>query len=268
MESSEKWRDALTLLEQRVQAIQDSDSFRRYLDIQARFHKYSFGNCLLIASQRPNATRVAGYVTWKSLGRQVKRGSKGIMILVPYMIKVKAEDSTTVDNEAETTTVTRFGTGHVFDIADTEGTELPTLDVPTLSGDDNGLYACLVTCASTFSLSVDALDTLPGEMMGYIQGRLIVIRRSSPAQMSKTLAHEIAHHLDAAKSSNGDSESIAESVAYIVCQKFGIDSGIRTFPYIASWAQAKTLRNHLATIQRIASQIIETVEASAVSKAA
>ncbi|MDO8682901.1 MAG: ArdC family protein, partial [Armatimonadota bacterium] len=215
---NDKWRESLAQLESAVQGIQDSDSFRRYLDTQARFHKYSFGNCMLIAFQRPEATRVAGYKTWQSLGRQVCKGAKGIAILVPYMMRVNATEESEESRIAESAeskpvdarVVTRFGTGYVFDVADTTGADLPSLNVPTLSGDDNGLWARLVTLAQSFSLSVETADSLTGQAMGYIQGARIVVRQSSPAQMSKTLAHEIAHHLDSAKSSNSDSESVAE----------------------------------------------------------
>src|SRR4051812_23836674 len=83
-------QESLTRLEQAVGAIQDSETFRAYLDAQARFHSYSFGNVLLILSQKPDATRVAGYHTWRSLGRQVRRGEKGIRIIVPMRGRVTA----------------------------------------------------------------------------------------------------------------------------------------------------------------------------------
>lgn len=118
-------QESLSRLEQAVSQIHDSESFRAYLDVQSRFHHYSFGNALLILAQKPDATRVAGYRTWKSLGRQVRRGEKGIRILVPIRGSVKAdkeqaEESSEEQSTAERTIVT-FGTGSVFDIGQTEG---------------------------------------------------------------------------------------------------------------------------------------------------
>src|SRR6476620_6606823 len=92
-------QESLTRLEQAVSAIHDSDTFRSYLDAQARFHSYSFGNVLLILSQKPDATRVAGYQTWKQLGRQVRRGERGIRIIVP--IRGRAAVSTAETEEPD-----------------------------------------------------------------------------------------------------------------------------------------------------------------------
>src|SRR5438309_8935659 len=118
--------DILQRFEQAVGAIQDSESFRRWLDISARFHRYSLGNQLLIALQRPDATYVAGYNAWLKLGRHVKRGEKGIAILAPHRRKV------TTDAGEEEQRVTGFGTGHVFALEQTDGEPLPRVDVPTL----------------------------------------------------------------------------------------------------------------------------------------
>src|SRR5215212_9354843 len=124
-------QESLTRLEQAVGAIHDSDTFRSYLDAQAKFHQYSFGNVLLILAAKPDATRVAGYQTWKSLGRQVRRGEKGLRIIVPMRGRtaVSPAESETSDEEKPKTerTIVRFGTGSVFDIAQTDGEPLPTV---------------------------------------------------------------------------------------------------------------------------------------------
>src|SRR5437764_11340506 len=101
--------DILQRFEAAVTAIQDGESFRRWLDISARFHKYSLGNQLLIAFQRPDATLVAGYRDWQRMKRQVRKGEKGIAIMVPYVRKVELEDGT------EEKRAMAFGTAHVFD---------------------------------------------------------------------------------------------------------------------------------------------------------
>src|SRR5215217_3898546 len=118
-------QESLARLEQAVGAIHDSDTFRAYLDAQARFHSYSFGNVLLILSQKPDATKVAGYQTWKQLGRQVRRGEKGIRIIVPMRGRAKIDSAETDapgdDQPQAERTIVRFGTGSVFDISQTEG---------------------------------------------------------------------------------------------------------------------------------------------------
>src|SRR5712691_2396914 len=100
--------ETLARLEQAVAEIQDSETFRRYLDAQARFHHYSFGNVLLIVAQKPDVTQVAGYVTWQKLGRQVRKGERGIRIVVPMRRRKQAEDS-----EEDDGTRVYFGSGTV-----------------------------------------------------------------------------------------------------------------------------------------------------------
>src|SRR5215212_9486812 len=133
-------QESLTRLEHAVGAIHDSDTFRDYLDAQARFHEYSFGNTLLILSQNPAATRVAGYQTWKQLGRQMRRGERGIRIIVPLRGRaaVSPAESETSDDEQPKgeRTIVRFETGSVFDVSQTDGEPLPTVEVPVLEGEE------------------------------------------------------------------------------------------------------------------------------------
>ena len=125
--TTEKTHRLLASLEQAVLDVQDSDTFKAYLRMAAKFHKYSFGNILLIASQRPDATRVAGFRTWHALGRHVRRGEKGIAIVVPFR-------SLRDNDEGEVEERVRFGTGYVFDISQTEGADLPEVEVPLTEG--------------------------------------------------------------------------------------------------------------------------------------
>src|SRR3972149_10367448 len=120
--------EVLARLEEAVGQIQDSETFRRYLDVQARFHHYSFGNVALILFQRPDATHVAGYNTWLKLLRYVRRGETGIRIIVPMRKKQREDDP---EEEARLF----FGIGNVFDISQTEGEDLPDIEVPELHGD-------------------------------------------------------------------------------------------------------------------------------------
>src|SRR5215211_4842458 len=110
--NGDKHKELLQTLERQVESIHDSESYQKYLAVQSRFHKYSPGNVMLIAAQRPDATKVAGYKTWQSLGRQVLRGERGIRIMVPMPKKVENEDG------SEEVTM-RFGVGYVFDVAQT-----------------------------------------------------------------------------------------------------------------------------------------------------
>jgi len=144
--------EVLARLEQAVGAIQDSESFRRYLDMQARFHRYSFGNVALILSQRPDATRVAGYNTWLKLHRYVRRGEHGIRIVVPMRKKAEEPD----DKEASRIF---FGGGRVFDVSQTDGEPLPAVEVPDLDSEEGSeLYGHLYGLATAEGLTVHEGD--------------------------------------------------------------------------------------------------------------
>src|SRR5205823_4136185 len=147
-----------------VSAIQDSDTFRRWLDVSARFHQYSLGNQLLIAAARPDATYVAGYHAWLKLGRQVKRGEKGIAIMVPHARKVALDDGTGERRGSS------FGAGWGFDGSSTEGDSLPALEVPTLGGDGGGEVwhgLAAVVVREGVGLRAAAPEQLPRQTMGY-----------------------------------------------------------------------------------------------------
>lgn len=253
--------EALQRLEAAVAAITDSDSFRRWLDVSARFHTYSLGNQLLIALQRPDATRVAGFHTWKKLGRFVKKGETGIRIFVPHVRKAT--------NEAgeEERVVTSFGTGVVFDVSQTDGDPLPEHEVPLLEGDEGGeLWSGLSGFAAREGVSVEVrpLEDLPEGVMGYYSPleKQIVVAENPQRQMTKTLAHELGHHV-ARFDDRAENECIAEGIAYVVCGHFGLDTGERSFPYVAAWAADKErLRGVLGTIQSASATIISGVTQS------
>ncbi|TAK30919.1 MAG: hypothetical protein EPO21_18435 [Chloroflexota bacterium] len=262
--------DVLSRLEQAVGEIHDSETFRRYLDVQSRFHHYSWGNVALILTQQPDATLVAGYNTWLRLHRYVRKGEQGIRIIVPMRRK---QDPDTPDEEVRVF----FGTGVVFDISQTEGEELPGIEVPELHGDFHEgieLYDSLIAFANHSGASVRvATEDLKAGTMGYYlpHQKSIVLRPAEPLQMVKTLAHEVAHHELAYNfpddnnlaSTKGEKESIAESVAYVVCAHFGLDTGVRSFPYIALWSRdTAVLRHVLGTVQKVSARIIDGVKAS------
>lgn len=250
--------EILQRFEEAVGAIQDSDSFRRWLDISSRFHKYSLGNQLLIAMQRPDATYVAGFHTWLKLGRHVLKGEKGIKIMVPLARKLPN------DAGEEERRVIGFGTGHVFDVSQTDGEPLPTFAVPSLEGEAGAeLWDGLSGFAAREGVTVRIAqpDELPGETMGYYTPatKAIVVGAYSQRQRTKTLAHELGHHV-ARVDDRAENECVAEGIAYVVCAHFGIDTGERSFPYVAGWAKDKAmLKTVLGTIQTASATLIEGV---------
>lgn len=251
----------LARLEKAVGQIQDSESFRNYLDIQARFHHYSWGNVALILAQRPDSTQVAGYNAWLKMHRFVKRGERGIKIIVPMTKKYKSEDG---EDESKLF----FGVGNVFDYSQTDGEPLATVDVPVLAGEEGReLYRHLaeVVAAENLVLRAGDPETMKGKAMGFYSPleRLIVVRQNPQLQMTKTLAHELGHHF-AGHGGEGDTspreeqETVAESVSYVTLAHFGLDSGERSFPYIATWAKDQnTLRNALGQIQKVSAVLID-----------
>lgn len=257
---------SLSRLEQAVSAIQDSETFRRYLDAQARFHHYSWGNTLLILAARPSATHVAGYRTWQGLNRYVRRGEKGLKILVPMHRRVERDQDAGDDLSEEDRQERRlfFGVGHVWDLSQTEGEPLAQVEVPVLQGDEGAdLYGHLARVAAAEQIQIEQAAQLDGETMGYYQPatRTITLRLSAQRQMTKTLAHELGHHFSRARESNPEEETIAESVAYVVCSRFGLDTGERSFPYIATWSQEpRVFRAALTRIQAVSSEIIGRIE--------
>src|SRR5215212_5373807 len=256
---------SLLQLERSVAAIQDSDTFRAYLSAQARFHNYSFGNVLLILAQRPESTRVAGYRTWQSLERQVKKGEKAIRIIAPAYYKRREVDAQTGEDVERQ--ITFFRSAAVFDHGQTEGKPLPEVPVPVLDSEAGSeLYARLEDVARDEGLSVQRGHERFGtreQMMGFYEPdrRLIALREGSQLQMTKTLAHELGHHFAEHTESGSASETEAEGIAYVVLAHHGLDSGARSFPYVATWAQdAAVLRAALTRIQQVSLKIIERTE--------
>jgi antirestriction protein ArdC len=260
-------------LEAGVQAIRTGEDFKRYLQAAARFHTYSPYNVLLIRAQRPDATHVAGYKTWQSLGRQVKKGEQAIYILAPRPYVIATED------EAGQEQIEREGIAFkpaaVFDIAQTTGIELPTVEAPTLTGDaDQATYAALVAFATGQGLTITthdpktAGDDSRSSYNGYYNPlrNLIFVKQGAPAQMLKTLVHELAHHLDPElrHAPRAECETVAEATAFVVAAHQGIDTGTYSFPYVAVWAsrqdQPAILKQVMGRVQGIAHQLLDHLE--------
>lgn len=223
-----------------IATLTSSEKWTQWLDAQQRFHKYSFGNTLLIALQRPDATHVAGFRTWLQLGRHVRKGEKGIVILAPIAPRIRVQDESG-DEQVIAGPAQRFRTAYVFDVTQTDGDELPTV-ADRLQGDDpDETYTRLRGVATSIGSTVeeDYLDSGVNGDCNHTKRHICVEVRNEPAQQVKTLSHELAHailHGESFKASREVVELEAESVAYIVCQSLGLDSSAYSFGYVASWA--------------------------------
>ncbi len=238
---SDKLRAAHDKLTQAVESIVTGEDWKRMLKVASKFHRYSFHNQLLIFLQRPNATLVAGFHKWNSLGRFVKKGEKGIAILAPCKYRSRIEDE---DGQEQTiTSIRSFRVVYVFDVAQTEGEPIDDLDAirpKLLKGEaPEGLWDALVEQANEAGFEV--VREQRGSENGYcdFSSKQIAVRPDvAPAQAVKTLIHELGHallHSDEPPWSKEVAEVEVESVAYIVCDAIGLDSGDYSFAYVARW---------------------------------
>ncbi|MFC1970927.1 ArdC-like ssDNA-binding domain-containing protein [Chloroflexota bacterium] len=263
--------EVLRRLKSGVDSIQESTNFREFLLTMSKFHAYSIGNLMLITLQRPDATRVAGYTTWKELGRYVRKGEKGIAILAPCMPPKEAKVVEPEDEEDDKGLVEirplHFKVVHVFDISQTEGKELPEVEVPALTGEaDEELFEGALSLVRLQGLEV-TFESRPYQdpaIKGMYSGKTIWVKpEESRAQQLKTLLHEMAHYFSEGvfRMPRRNAETIAESVAFTVGAHFGFDSGVRSFPYVAIWAQdKKVLEQNLADIRKVSTKIIDALQ--------
>jgi len=241
-----------------------SQTLVAYLAAMAKFHRYSFGNVLLIAAQRPDARRVAGYRTWQQLGRQVKHGEKGILIFAPMFLKNRADESSPETSTGdESDKLLRFRVVHVFDESQTEGE--PLAEHATVNGDPAGFADKLKKFAAESGIVVEYSPDL-GSAHGYSHGGRIVLRdKLLPAEAFSTLAHELAHEFlhhgeDAVRGSKTVRETEAEAVAFVVSHAIGLDTNTASSDYIQLYAGDKdTLSQSLDRIQKTASRILAAI---------
>lgn len=281
--SEDKVKAIVDKLTEGTAAVFSSDKYKQYLSAMSQFHGYSYNNILLILWQNPDASYVAGYKTWETLERYVKKGEKGITILAPcpkkYMKQVQILDSKTgqplIDNdgrpvtEEKEFTYTKFRPTTVFDISQTEGKELPTL-AEELSGQVQD-YQILMDSIREVAPAPIRFDMWYESKKGYysLAEKEIVIKFGmSEMQTIKTAVHETVHSLlhkdtDDLKDS-ATMEVEAESIAYVVCQSLGLDTSDYSFGYLAGWSANKELpelQSSLATIQKTAHMLIGQMEA-------
>jgi hypothetical protein len=251
--------DALTRLMDALERGQ-SDALKTYLAVAARFHRYSWGNCLLIYSQRPDATHVAGFHAWVKMRRFVRKGEKGIVILAPMVGKKRTDDELTED---EHTRLYGFRTAHVFDVSQTEGEPLP--DFATVKGDPQGYTERLQTFISSKSIALEYSDRIAPAKGISSGGTITLLPNLNPAEQFSVLVHEMAHELlhKAARrteTSHTVRETEAEAVAFVVSSAIGLDVNSASSDYIQLHAGDKsTLAESLALVQQAAADILHAI---------
>ena len=292
LSATERLKELTDKLEAGVAAVFESDKYADYLKTMAKFHQYSFGNVLLILMQCPHASHVAGFHTWKkTFGRSVKRGEHGIQILAPYSYEKLVETdkldpvtSLPIMNangtpEKELAFVRRqsFKVAYVYDISQTEGKELPSYGVNELSGDIDHYESLLSAITDISPVPIHFREATPyGKGCYHHLDQCTYINEGmSQIQTIKTAIHETSHaKLHALPVVDGklagtqekDKRTIeveAESIAYVVCQHFGIDTSEYSFPYVTSWSRSKDmteLKAALDCISKTAAEFIDDIE--------
>ena len=287
----QKVKEITDQLEQGIQDLFESEKYMAWLRTMSKFHDYSLNNTLLIAFQRPDATLVAGYTAWqKQFGRQVQKGEKAIKILAPAPYKEKVEmdkiDPITqvpvLDAEGnpvkEIQEVKRpaFKVVNVFDVSQTEGKELPSLGVDELSGDvrEYELFFEALKRSCPVPMEFEAIE---GSAKGYyhqMEQRIAIRKGMSQIQTIKTAIHEMAHQRlhaidpldeksEIVNQTRSSKEVEAESVAFTVCQHYGIDTSDYSFAYVAGWSHGKEtpeLKASLNTIRKTANEMITEID--------
>ena len=290
--NAQQVREITDKLEQGIKELFESERFKEYLRTMSKFYNYSFNNTLLIAMQKPEATYVAGYTSWqRNFDRQVMKGEKGIKILAPAPYKAQEErekiDPLTqkpvigADGNAVTETVEvlrpAFKVVSVFDVSQTDGKELPDIIVDELKGTVENYEAFFDALKQESPVPI-SFEDIPGGAKGFfspVESRIAIQEGMSEIQTVKTAIHEIAHAKLHAfkpdekaapedKKDRHTKEVEAESVAYTVCQRYGIETSDYSFGYIAGWSsgkETKELKSSLDTIRKTAAEMIEGIDA-------
>jgi len=233
-----------------------------YLDVLGRFHHYSFGNALLIAFQKPDATHVAGFHAWKKFDRYVKKGEKGIVILAPLVYKRKVKDDEPPNDEKprEVTHLKGFKAVYVFDVSQTDGKPLP--EFARVSGDPGHYTKRLKELVAREGIELVYEESLLGAEGRSEGGKILLRTNLDPAKEFAVLVHELAHeklHKGARRKETTKAirETEAEAVAYVVSQAVGLETNSAAADYIQLWnGTVETLADSLDHIQRTATQIL------------
>lgn len=237
----------------------DTAGWVRWITTRRAFRRYSFSNQLLVALQRPDATRVTGYRSWEKIGRKVRRGEKAIRILAPRTFTREVEKT---DGTTKTERGLYFVSVPVFDVSQTEGDELPSISEP-LQGDSHASHIeALVDFAGTLGYRVE-VRPVEGPASGFcdpVRKLIVVDAALEPNAQLAVLVHEVGHALGVGyrEYERADAEVIVEGAAWLVCGSLGLDTSAASIGYVASWCREQStdqLRTHAATIDKIARQI-------------
>ena len=288
----QKVQEITDKLEEGLKELFESEKYKTYLSTMSKFHNYSFNNTLLIAMQKPEATLVAGYKAWqKNFERHVNKGEKAIRILAPAPYKIKEErdkldpvtgqmmfdENGMPQKEQVEVTIPAFRAVSVFDVSQTDGKPIPELEAQELLSTVEG-YEDFVQALMNVAPVPICFEDIPGDSKGYFhteEKRIAVQENMSESQTLKTMVHEVAHSMLHNKEINRDDlmeapakdrntkEVEAESVAYTVCQHFGIDTSDYSFGYIVGWSSGKDmkeLKSSLDIIRKTSSELITGIE--------
>ncbi len=273
MENTKQIDQIMDKIDEGVKKVYQSENYQNYLKSMAKFHQYSLNNCLLIWMQKPDATMVQGYNAWKTkFNRTVKRGEKGIRIIIPIrrkqMYPVIIDNELVIDKEP---VITGYKSASVFDISQTAGDDLPFYMHDILPGmvKDYDMFQEALLLVSPVPV---VFEDIPSGAHGYYQPKeeqIVIQKDMSEVQTIKTMLHEIAHSLlhgpDKPQSQADASkrEIQAESAAYAICSYYGIDTSEYSFPYIAGWQKEmneEELKASLLAIRNTCVYIINTID--------
>lgn len=242
-----------------------SETLAAYLAMMGRFHNYSFGNVLLIMTQKPDATRVAGFRTWLKFGRHVTKGEKGIVIIAPMLIRAKEDDGGR-SSDGEDRTILRFKAAYVFDVSQTDGEPLP--EFAHVGGNPNGHTDRLKAFVSSKGITLEYTDDIGSADGASLGGTIKLKPNLAPAEEFSVLTHELAHEMLHPKGVENRPpktvrETEAEAVAFVVANAIGLDTGTAASDYIQLYnGDTATLSASLDRIQKAASSIIEALTSS------
>lgn len=257
-------------LEVGVKSTFSSDNFKKYLKLMSKFHNYSANNVCLILMQCPSASMVASATLWNSMGRHPKKGTKAIRIILPNFYKKKVEEEDANGNKVITEKeAIYYSIGNVFDVNQTTGEEeLPTI-CRELQEDGEEIRTLIDVATKVAEIPVMYWNLKDGSKGFYSKqkSQIVIKKDMSNLQTCKTLIHEIAHsrlHSEETGKTKQVKEIEAESIAFVVCSYFGLDTSEYSFEYVANWArdkETKELKEILNSIQKETKKLILEIEA-------
>jgi antirestriction protein ArdC len=238
-----------------------SETLTAYLKAMSLFSKYSLNNLFLIARQRPDARRVAGYQTWRKLGRYVRKGERGIAIIAPVVRRKPAEEiEETTENER---VIAGFKVAHIFSEEQTDGNPLPEL--VSVTGNPSDYFDRLVKFVTAQGFALEYSEEISPAKGTATCGKITLLPGQTPAELLATLAHETAHALmhfseRRTETTKRIRETEAEAVAFVVCNAIGLQTGSASADYIGLYAgDAKLLTESLEFVQQIANRILTAI---------